>query len=94
MRKAAIKAIQSVLISSQIRALRLKSKMTQSGLGKVAKMKQSRISAMETPGAVNFNLETLVRLASVFNCGLVIKFVSFSEMVEWENSYSQDDFDV
>jgi hypothetical protein len=56
-------------------------------------MKQSRISAAETPGAVNFNLETLVRLAAALKVGLVVKFVSFSEMLKWENGYDQDAFD-
>src|SRR5258708_34839258 len=57
-------------------------------------MKQSRISAMETPGRVNFNLETLVRMAATLNVGLMVKLVPFSEMLGWENSYSQDTFNV
>jgi hypothetical protein len=57
-------------------------------------MKQSRISAMETPGAVNFNLETLVRIASTLKVGLVVRFVPFSEMLRWENGFNQDQFDV
>ena len=47
---------------------------------------------METPGTVNFNLETLVRIASALKVGLIVKFVSFSEMLEWENGFSQDEF--
>lgn len=66
----------------------------QSDLAQAAGMKQSRISVMEMPGAVNFNLETLVRLASVLRVGLLVKFVSFSEMLNWENDFSQDDFAV
>lgn len=93
-RNTYIKAKLNVLIPSQIRALRLKSGKKQSELAKAAEMKQSRISAMETPGGVNFNLETLVRLASVFKVGLVVKFVSYSNMLEWESSYSQDNFKV
>jgi transcriptional regulator with XRE-family HTH domain len=63
-------------------------------LAQAAGMKQSRVSVMETPGAANFNLETLVRLASVLKVGLVVKFVSFSEMLNWENNFSQDHFTV
>jgi hypothetical protein len=48
----------------------------------------------ETPGAANFTLETLARLAAVFKVGLVVDFVPFSEMLHWENSFSQDSFDV
>jgi hypothetical protein len=47
---------------------------------------------METPGAVNFNLDTLVRVASALKVGLVVKFVPFSEMLRWENEFSQDSF--
>jgi hypothetical protein len=57
-------------------------------------MKQSRISAMETPGKVNFNLDTLVRMAATLNVGMMVKFIPFSEMVGWENDYSQEIFDV
>ena len=57
-------------------------------------MKQSRISAMETPGKTNFNLETLVSLAATFRVGLVVKFVPFSGMLKWENEFSQDAFTV
>jgi transcriptional regulator with XRE-family HTH domain len=65
--------------------------MTQQALAQEVEMKQSRISAMERPGT-RFNIETLVRLASAFKVGLVVKFVSFSEMLKWENGYSQDTF--
>jgi hypothetical protein len=48
----------------------------------------------ETPGAANITLETLARLAAAFKVGLVVKFVPFSEMLNWENAFSQDAFDV
>jgi len=60
----------------------------------MAGMKQSRISAMETPGKVNFNLDTLVRMAATFKVGLAVEFVPYSEMLRWENDYSQDTFNV
>ena len=89
-----IRAKLDVLLPSQLRALRLRRELTQPILAGQAGMKQSRISAMETPGRTNFNLETLVRMAATFNVGLVVKFVTFSEMRSWENDYSQDTFDV
>lgn len=80
---------------SQIRALRLKSEMPrQSDLAKAAGVHQSRISMFETPGAANMTLETLAQLAAAFKVGLVVKFVPFSEMLTWENAFSQDAFDV
>jgi transcriptional regulator with XRE-family HTH domain len=66
----------------------------QADLAAKAKMQQSRISMFETPGAANLTLDTLSRLAAAFKVGLVVKFVPFSEMLEWENNYSQDFFDV
>ncbi len=94
-RASYINAKLNVLIPSQIRALRLRrDNMTQKQLAALAEMAQPRISAMERPGATKFNLETLVRLASAFKVGLKVEFVRFSEMLEWENNFSQDQFDV
>jgi transcriptional regulator with XRE-family HTH domain len=94
-RSAYIKAKLGTLVPSQIRALRLQSKMPrQSDLARAASMHQSRISMFETPGAANVTLETLSRLAAAFRVGLVVKFVPFSEMLRWENGYSQDNFSV
>ena len=93
-RQAYIRSKLGVNIASQIRALRRRRKgLTQTELAKEAEMKQSRISAIERPGT-SLNIETLVRLASAFHVGLVVKFVSFSEMLQWENGFSQDRFNV
>ncbi len=94
-RASYIRAKLNVLISSQIRALRLKREnMTQKQLATLAEMAQPRISAMERPGATKFNVETLVRLASALKVGLKVEFVPFSEMLAWENNFSQDQFDA
>jgi len=66
----------------------------QSDLAREAKLQQSRISMFETPGAANMTIETLSRLAATFKVGLIVEFVSFSEMLSWENNFSQDSFDV
>ena len=93
-RASYIRAKLDTLIPSQLRALRLRQLMTQPQLAVQADMKQSRISAMEQPGRVNFSLETLVRMAATHKVGLLVEFVPFSEMLEWENGFSQDSFDV
>jgi transcriptional regulator with XRE-family HTH domain len=94
-RASYIRAKLNVLIPSQIRALRLRREnMTQKELAELAQMAQPRISAMERPGATKFNIETLVRLASAFKVGLRVEFVPFSEMLNWENEFSQDEFDA
>lgn len=93
-RFAYIRAKLGALVPSQIRALRLRSGMPrQADLAKLASMQQSRVSMLETPGA-NVTIETLASLAAVFKVGLVVKFVPFSEMLKWENSFSQDSFSV
>jgi len=84
----------NVLISSQIYALRKKFFGTQTGLAKASGMKQSRISAMERPGFTKFNIETLIRLAATFKVGLVVKFVPYSEVLKWDNEFSQDTLNV
>jgi transcriptional regulator with XRE-family HTH domain len=90
-----IRAKLTILVPSQIKALRLKSGMSrQSDLAREAGMHQSRISMFEMPGASNMTIDTLSRLAATFKTGLIIEFVPFSEMLEWENKFNQDLFDV
>jgi transcriptional regulator with XRE-family HTH domain len=94
-RTSYVMAKLSILVPSKIRALRLKSNMPrQRDLANEAKLHQSRISMFETPGAANVTLETLAKLAAAFKVGLKVEFVPFSEMLRWENSYSQDTYDV
>jgi transcriptional regulator with XRE-family HTH domain len=94
-RTSYIRAKLGTLVPAQLRALRLKSDMPrQSDLAQKAQLHQSRISMFETPGAANVTLETLSRLAAAFKVGLVVKFVPFSEMLQWENQFSQDEFTV
>jgi transcriptional regulator with XRE-family HTH domain len=93
-REAYIRASINVNLPSQIRALRLKRGMSQVAFAGQALMRQPRVSAMEKPGATNFNVETLVRVAAAFQVGLAVRFIPFSEMLKWENSFSQDSFDV
>lgn len=39
-------------------------------------------------------LETLSKIAAALRTGLIVKFVPFSEMLEWENSFYSESFDV
>jgi len=93
-RAAYIHAKVSTLVPSQIKGLRLKSDMPrQKDLAQAAKLHQSRISMFETPGA-NPTVETLSAIAAALRVGLKIEFVPFSEMLTWENGFSQDQFNV
>lgn len=94
-RESYIKSKLGVLVPSQIRALRLKSSTPhQKDLAKVAGSHQSRVSKIERPGEANMTLEKLSWIASVHKVGLIVKFVPFSEMLRWENEFSQDEFSV
>jgi hypothetical protein len=44
---------------------------------------------MEKPGYGNFSLNTLKKIASIFNVGLIVSFVPFSEMIEFTSSFSR-----
>ncbi|HME57980.1 MAG TPA: helix-turn-helix transcriptional regulator [Terracidiphilus sp.] len=95
-RTAYIKAKLAVLVPAQIRALRLKSTNPpmpfQRDLARESEIKQqSRISMLETPGAANITLETLAKIAAGLRVGVIIKFVPFSDMLRWENSFSPED---
>jgi transcriptional regulator with XRE-family HTH domain len=93
-RESYIRTKLNQLIPSQIKALRLCEEWTQEELGVEADMKQARISAMEKPGEVAFTLETLIRLASAFRVGLQVRFVPYTEMLKWDDGFSQDSFAV
>lgn len=93
-RESYIRSKLSVLLPAQIRSLRLRREMKQAELGAEADMKQARISLLERVGEVSFSMETLIKLASALRVGLQVKFVPMSEMLEWENSFMPDEFDV
>jgi len=57
-------------------------------------MRQPRISAIETPGGSAPNLSTLLRIAAAFDVGLLVWFAPFSELVERDEQFSPDEFDV
>lgn len=70
----------------QIRALREQKgrEWSQKELGTRTKMAQETISRIEDPNYGKLTLKTLKRLASAFDVALMVRFVSFSELVEWE----------
>jgi len=86
------RALINTIVPAQIRTLRFKYKMTQKKLAAEADMKQSRISTMERPGATQFNVETLIRIASALKLGLKVEFVPFNEMLKWENGFDAGTF--
>jgi Helix-turn-helix. len=73
-------------IPFQIKAIREQRGWTQKQLGKNVHdaMKQEQISRLEDANYSKFSLATLKRLASAFDVGLMVKFVSISDLVKWE----------
>lgn len=71
-------------IPFQIRALRKQRGLTQKGFEKVSGMKQTLISRLENVNYASFSLSTLKKISSLFNIGLIVRFVPISALVEWE----------
>lgn len=87
-RDAYVKASIDIGVPSQILALREQRKWTQEELGKRATMVQESISRIEDPTRGTVNIKTLMRLASAFDLGLMVRFVPFSKLVEWKLNLS------
>ena len=71
-------------VSFQIRALREQKGWSQKELGIHTRMAQETISRIEDPNYGKLTLKTLKRLASAFDVALMVRFVPFGELVEWE----------
>ena len=93
-RKAYVSSQINIGISFQIRALMKSRGWTQESLAERTGMLQPRISAIQTPGKVRPNIETLRRLAEAFDCALVVRFVPYSELVLWSEQFDPDNFGI
>ena len=72
----------------QLRSMREGRGWNQSYVAEQTHTKQPRFSLMERPGYGNFTLKTLKKLASLFEVGLIVSFVPFSEMIEFTEAFS------
>ena len=93
-RKAFVASQINFGIPFQVRALLKRRGQTQEWLAAKTGMLQPRISGLMTPGKTRPNTETLRRLAEAFDCGLVVRFVPFSELARWSASFDPAAFDV
>ena len=82
----------SIEVPFQIRALRKARGWTQAQLSERCGIPQARISYVEQPGRDPLSLRTLYRLASAFDVGLLVQFVSFSELVRREAEFNPETF--
>lgn len=70
----------------QLRAMRESRNWSQKFVAEKTGTKQPRFSLMEKPGYGNFSLNTLKKLASLFDVGLIVSFVPFSEIIDFVES--------
>jgi len=89
-RDAFVSAQIDIGIPFQIRALREQRNETQAALSARTGMAQAWISRLENINYRGFSLKTLKKVASMFDVGLVIRFVPISQLVEWELNLSND----
>jgi len=89
-RDAYVSANIDIGITFQIRALREKRGWTQKELADLAGKKQAWIAKIESPNYSGFSLKTLKELASVFDVGLVVRYVPFGDMVKLELELSPE----
>ncbi len=69
-------------IAFQIRATRERRGWSQKELGERTGMAQSRICRLEDPDYGNYTLNTLRKLASALDVGLLVSFAPFSEVLD------------
>ena len=93
-RKAFVASQINIGIPFQIRALLKTSGLTQEEFARRAGMLQPRISAIQTPGKTRLNIETIRRIAEAFDCGLLIRFVPFSELVLRSEQFDPETFTI
>lgn len=76
-------------IPFQLRALRAaRNNMTQAELAKAAETKQSVISRIESKGAANLSIQTLLKLAAAFDVALVVRFEPIDKFIDWVDKLS------
>ncbi|ALO46598.1 helix-turn-helix domain-containing protein [Pseudohongiella spirulinae] len=68
-------------LSYQIQAMRLDRGWTQEELAELLGTRQSVISRLENPNNEAFSIKMLEALASIFDTGLMIRFVPFTKLV-------------
>lgn len=70
-------------LAFQLRLLREARGWTQADLAKRTGQAQATISQLENPNYGRCSLSTLKKLAASFDVGLLVRFVPFSEIIDW-----------
>ncbi len=70
-----------MIVPYQIQAIRNQRDWSQEVLGNKAGMLRNAVSRLESVDYGNLSVNTLLRIAHAFDCGLLVKFVPFSRLV-------------
>jgi len=70
-------------IAFQIRALRSRERWNQSELAEKVGTTQNQIYRLEKPSVTKPTISTLKKIAAAFDVALVVRFVPFSQLVDW-----------
>jgi transcriptional regulator with XRE-family HTH domain len=82
-RSRMIEANLSEGIAYQIRATRDAREMTQSKLAREVEMTQNNVSRLEDPEYGKHTISSLKRLADALDVALIVRFVPFSQYIDW-----------
>jgi transcriptional regulator with XRE-family HTH domain len=82
-RDAFVESRISQTLALQARVLRQEAGMSQEELAKKLGTSQNAISRLESPKYGKPSISTLKRYASLFDVGLIVRFVSYSRLIDW-----------
>lgn len=94
-REAFVEESVYATISFQIRAIRENLCMSQKAFGRLVKMAQERVSILEDPNSeTRPGISTLLRIANGADCGLEVRFVPMSRILETSFKSGPEDLRV
>lgn len=77
-------------IAWQVKAIRKHRNMSQGKLAELLGTQQSAISRLEDPDYGSYSLDTLIKLAHVFDCALNVKFIPYSQLATESEDLSEE----
>ena len=83
-RRAVVADHIGVGLAFQLNLLRDARKWAQDELAKRSGVSIETIDQLEDPNCENYSIETLLKLANAFDVGLLVRFVPFATLAEWE----------
>jgi len=96
-KKARAKLVSSNLdkgVAFQIRAIRDQQELTQANLAREVGMTQNNLSRLEDETYGKHTLSSLKRVAEALDVALVVRFVPFSQYIDWLSSTSHLDLGI